>query len=142
MTRHRGNTTVAFSEFRRCHGPGPEEILSSRGSGHDSPLNNASGVMVTCSLDTESVYQISRNDAGATQAKVATSISANNTSSHTVEINVNTTDVTVILDNVTYGPYTVDIPSLTVKMSFFMHIEAIGSTAKSLQIFRMQTTCL
>jgi len=112
------------------------------GGGHDSPLNNASGVMVTCSLDTESVYQISRNDAGATQAKVATSISANNTSSHTVEINVNTTDVTVILDNVTYGPYTVDIPSLTVKMSFFMHIEAIGSTAKSLQIFRMQTTCL
>ena len=39
MTRHRGNTTVAFSEFRRCHGPGPEEILSSMGSGHDSTFN-------------------------------------------------------------------------------------------------------
>jgi hypothetical protein len=30
---------VAFSEFRKCHGPTPEEILNSMGSGHDSPLN-------------------------------------------------------------------------------------------------------
>jgi hypothetical protein len=112
------------------------------GGSHDTPLNNSNGVMVTCSLDIESVYQISRNDGTGTQVKVPTSIAANNTSSHTVEINVNSTNVTVILDTVSYGPYTVDIPALTTKMSFYMHIEAIGSTAKSLQVYRMQTTCL
>ena len=112
------------------------------GGGHDTPLNAKSGVLITCSLDVESVYQISRNDGGTTQTKVATTAAANNTSLHTVEINLNTTNCTVILDGTTYGPYTVEIPALTTPMAVYHHIEAIGSTAKGLTLVRSQVTCL
>ena len=112
------------------------------GGSHDSPLNTRSGVLITCSLDIESVYQISRNDGGATQTKVATSTSANNTSLHTVEINLNTTNCTVILDGNTYGPYTVEIPALSTPMAAYHHIEAIGATAKGLTLVRSQITSL
>jgi hypothetical protein len=112
------------------------------GGSHDTPLQTASGIMITCSLDIESVYQISRNDGTSPQTKVATTAAANNTSMHTCEINLNTTNATVILDGVTYGPYTTKIPSLGTKMTLFHHIEAIGGTAKSLQLVRSQLTCL
>src|SRR4029077_7103386 len=112
------------------------------GGSHDNPLNSISGVMITCSQDVESVYQISRNDGTGTQSKVATSVAANNTTAHTCEINLNTTNVTVTLDGGTPVVYTTDIPALTTALRFYAHIEEIGGTARTLSIYRLQATCM
>ena len=113
------------------------------GGSHDHPLDSpVSGVMITCAQDIESVYQISRNDGTGTQVKVATSVAANNTTPHTVEISLNTSNVTVTLDSETPVVYTTDIPGLTTSLRAYAHIEEIGGTARGLAVYRMQCTCL
>ena len=112
------------------------------GTNHDTPLDNASGVMITTSLDTESLYQISRNDGDATTNKVATAVASNNTTAHTCEISINTTNVTVTLDSETPQVYTTEIPALTTGMRIYAHIEEIGSSIKTLSVYRLQATCL
>jgi len=112
------------------------------GGSHDNPLNTASGILITCSQDVESVYQITRNDGTGTNVKVSTSVAANNTTDHTVEINANTTNVTVTLDGGTPVSYTTDIPSLTDGMRIYAHVEAIGGTARTISVKRLQTTSL
>jgi hypothetical protein len=112
------------------------------GGSHDTPLDSASGIMITCSQDAETNYQVSRNDGDSSQEKVATVVSSKNTTAHTLEIQLNTTNATVILDGNTYGPYTTEIPANTTELYTFMHIESIGSAAKSISCRYMQTIML
>jgi len=108
------------------------------GGSHDNALNNAHGVMITCSHDIESVYQYVRNDGNATQVKVASTASSVNTTSHSVSIVMTSTDVTITLDNLTPVVYNTRLPGSTTALYPFVHIEAIGGTAKSIDAYYMQ----
>ncbi len=112
------------------------------GGSHDTPLDTANGVLITCSLDVESVYQICRNDGAGSTVKTATTVAANNTTDHTCEISANTSNVTVTIDGGTPAVFTTDIPSLTSGMRIYAHIEEIGSSAKGLSVYRLQATML
>lgn len=112
------------------------------GGSHDTPLNNASGIMVTCSQDVESFYQISRNDGGATQTKTATTVASNNTTPVTFDIDINTTDCSVLAGGVEVGRFTTEVPALTTPLYMYIHIEAIGSTSRGIGVRYMQVTCL
>jgi hypothetical protein len=110
------------------------------GGSHDTPLNTASGVMITCSQDIESVYQVSRNDGTGSQVKAATTANGRDIVTHTCEINLNTTNAVVTLDGTVVGTYTTDIPASTTPLYLFMHIEEIGGTTRSFAMYYMQAT--
>jgi hypothetical protein len=112
------------------------------GAAHDYPLDSASGILITCSTDIETVYQISRNDGTGSQVKTATAVSVANTTTHTCEINANSTNVIVTIDGGTPITYTTDIPSQTSGMRIYAHIEAIGAVANTLSVYRLQTTTI
>ena len=113
------------------------------GSGHDTPLDNASGVLITTSLDVESVYQISRNDGDATTNKQPTTVASNNTTAHTCEIALSTaTGATVTIDGGIPVNFTTEIPADTTPLYLYVHIEEIGSSTKAMQVYRMQATQL
>lgn len=112
------------------------------GGSHDTPLDAASGIMITCSQDVETVYQISRNDGGTSQTKTATTVAARNITAHICEIDLDTSGATVILDGITYGPYTVEIPAASTPLYAYVHIESVGSAAKGISCRYMQTTQL
>ena len=108
------------------------------GGSHDTPLNSAHGVMITVAHDIESVYQIARNDGNSTQVKAATTASATTTTSHTVTIVMTSSDVTITLDALTPVVYTTRLPASTTPLYPYMHVEAIGGTAKSIDSYYMQ----
>lgn len=112
------------------------------GGSHDNPLNNASGVMLTCSQDIESFWQVSRNSGGVSQVKEATTIASNNSNVHTFEFDINTTNCIVSIDGVVVGTYTTSIPALTTPLYIYAHVEAIGATARGIQVRYIQVTCL
>lgn len=113
------------------------------GSGHDTPLDNSSGVLITTSLDIESVYQISRNDGDATTDKTPTSVASNNTTAHTCEIALSTaTGATVTIDGGIPANFTTEIPANTTPLYIYVHIEEIGSSTKAIQVYRIQATQL
>ncbi len=112
------------------------------GTSHDNPLNNLHGIMLTCSQDIETNYQISRNSGSVTQTKVATTIAANTTATHTLEIDMNSTNAIITLDGGTPFTYTTIIPSLTMKLNFYVHVETIGAGARGISIYRAQVTSL
>jgi|SRR5580765_100307 len=110
------------------------------GGSHDTPLDGAHGVLITCSIDLpETVYQISRNDGGTSQTKTATSAASINTTAHTCEINLNPTNCIVTVDG-TPVTYTTELPSSTMPLYAFVHIEAVGNSAKGLALYREQVT--
>ena len=111
------------------------------GSGHDQPLNNSEGIAVVSKLDTESVYYIARNGGSATQMRTNSGISSVNTVTHTVIMQMFSDRIEVTLDG-TLFTYTLNIPNLTTPLYAYMHIEAIGSSSKAIQIFREQITML
>lgn len=113
------------------------------GGSHDSPLNNASGVLVTWVSDIETNYRVVRNGGATTGTDQTTAIAANNLTAHTCEINLNNTNLTVKIDGTTIlNAVTTAIPALATPLFIYAHIESIGSAAKGLGVRWEQVTCL
>jgi hypothetical protein len=103
------------------------------GSG-DAPLDGNNGLMVYASQNLATNYKVARNNASSVATVVDSGKAANNTSTHTAEFNINNTNMTLVLDGTTFGPYTTFVPSTSTPMAFWFHIENASSNSKGLGI--------
>ncbi len=100
----------------------------------DTPLaNSASGIMIHGSTDVHSNYMIGRNSGTTAQATVDSGKPLANTSTHTGEININSTNIIVTLDGTAFT-YTANIPATSTAMTFFLHVEASTAAVRGLGI--------
>jgi hypothetical protein len=110
---------------------------STPGNLGDTPLINANGVMVHGTIGTHTNYQVARNNAAATQTTADSGIALANTTAHTVEFNLNSTNIVVTLDGTAFT-YTTVIPGITTPMAFWMHIESTAAAEKGIGIVYAQ----
>lgn len=103
------------------------------GTSGNTPLNNANGVMVHGTIGTHTNYRVARNNGGASQTEEDSTKALANTTSHTLEIQINTTNCVVILDGTTFT-YTTTIPATTTNLAWFMHLETESAIERGLSI--------
>ena len=107
------------------------------GTNGDTPLMNASGLMVHGTLGTHTNYRIARNNGAAAQTEEDSTKPLANTSAHTVEFQINNTNCVVILDGTTFT-YTTTVPATTTSLAWFLHIETATTAEKGLGIYYSQ----
>jgi len=107
------------------------------GTSGDTPLVNANGIMVHGTVGTHTNYRIARNNAAASQTEEDSTKALANTTTHTAEFNLNSTNCQVIIDGTTFT-YTTAIPTTTTPMAFFMHIESATAAERGLGIVYAQ----
>jgi hypothetical protein len=110
---------------------------STAGNLGDTPLINANGVMVHGTIGVHTNYMVSRNNAAATQTEVDSGKALANTTAHTVEFNLNSTNIVVTLDGTAFT-YTTIIPATTTPLAFWMHVESTTAAEKGLGIVYAQ----
>ena len=103
----------------------------------DTPLINANGIMVHGSIGTHTNYQVARNNAAASQTAVDSGKALANTTAHTVQFDLNGTNIVVTLDGTAFT-YTTVIPGTTTPLAFWMHIESSAAAEKGLGIVYAQ----
>jgi len=108
-------------------------LPSGGGTDGDIPLANASGVMVHGTIGTHTNYRIARNSGAAAQTEEDSTKALANTTAHTLEIQINSTNCVVILDGTTFT-YTTTIPATTTDLAWYMHIESATAAEKGLSI--------
>lgn len=112
-------------------------ISGGGGTSGDTPLANDNGVMVHGTIGTHSNYQIARNNGLASAVVVDSGVPLANTSTHTVVIDLNSTDIKVTLDG-NLQTLTTTLPALSTAMGWFMHVEAAAASEKGLGIVYAQ----
>jgi hypothetical protein len=110
---------------------------STAGNLGDTPLINANGVMVHGTIGTHTNYQVARNNAAASQTAVDSGKALANTTAHTVQFDLNSTNIVVTLDGTAFT-YTTVIPGTTTPLAFWMHIESSAAAEKGLGIVYAQ----
>jgi hypothetical protein len=103
------------------------------GTSGNTPLNNANGVMVHGTIGTHTNYRVARNNGTAAQTEEDSTKPLSNTTAHTLEIQINSTNCIVIIDGTTFT-YTTTIPATTTAMSWFMHLETEAAAERGLSI--------
>lgn len=110
---------------------------STAGNLGDTPLINANGVMVHGTIGTHTNYQVARNNAAASQTAVDSGKALANTTAHTVEFNLNSTNIVVTIDGTAFT-YTTVIPGTTTPLAFWMHVESAAAAEKGIGIVYAQ----
>jgi hypothetical protein len=110
---------------------------STAGNLGDTPLINANGIMVHGTIGTHTNYQVARNNAAASQTAVDSGKALANTTAHTVQFDLNSTNIVVTLDGTAFT-YTTVIPGTTTPLAFWMHIESSAAAEKGLGIVYAQ----
>lgn len=106
---------------------------SGGGTSGNTPLNNSNGVMVHGTIGTHTNYRVARNNGSASQTEEDSTKALANTTTHTLEIQINTTNCVVIIDGTTFT-YTTTVPSTTTSLAWFMHLETESATERGLSI--------
>lgn len=107
---------------------------SGGGTSGDTPLAaNANGIMLHGTVGTHTNYRVARNNGAASQTEEDSTKALANTTLHTAEFNLNSTNCQVIIDGTTFT-YTTVVPSTSTAMAFFMHIESATSAERGLGI--------
>jgi hypothetical protein len=107
------------------------------GTSGDTPLVLANGIMVHGTIGTHTNYRVARNNGAASQTEEDSTKALANTTAHTVEFNLNSTNCQVIIDGTTFT-YTTVIPATTTPLAFFMHIESATTAERGLGIVYAQ----
>lgn len=107
------------------------------GTSGDTPLLLANGIMVHGTIGTHTNYRVSRNNGAASQTEEDSTKALANTTAHTAEFNLNSTNCQVIIDGTTFT-YTTAIPATTTPLAFFMHIESATTAERGLGIVYAQ----
>lgn len=105
----------------------------SGGTTGDTPLANANGIMVHGTIGTHTNYRVARNAGTATATEDDSTKALANTTAHTVEISINSTNCVVIIDGTTFT-YTTAIPATTTAMGLYLHLETATSVERGLSI--------
>jgi hypothetical protein len=103
------------------------------GTSGNTPLNNASGIMLHGTIGTHTNYRVARNAGSASQTEEDSTKALANTTLHTGEININSTNCVVTIDGTSFT-YTTTVPATTTAMAFFMHIESESAAERGLGI--------
>lgn len=106
---------------------------SGGGTSGNTPLNNANGVMVHGTIGTHTNYRVARNNGGASQTEEDSTKALANTTTHTAEFDINSTNCIVTIDGTPFT-YTTTIPTTSTAMAFFLHIETESATERGLGI--------
>lgn len=107
---------------------------SGGGTSGDTPLAaNANGIMLHGTVGTHTNYRVARNNGAASQTEEDSTKALANTTLHTAEFNLNSTNCQVIIDGTTFT-YTTVVPATTTAMAFFMHIESATNAERGLGI--------
>jgi hypothetical protein len=87
--------------------------------------------MLHGTIGTHTNYRVARNNGGASQTEEDSTKALANTTAHTAEFNINSTNCAVTIDGTTFT-YTTTIPATTTAMAFFLHIETETTTERGL----------